>query len=215
MQKLLASTCTLLQSGSSSDSATASSHRLFVTDDAALSPSTFPPTSTGNLTGIVSTVDGTHPPSPYPHTPLTPRVQSSHSSRVSRTSRTSTPRACRGTGAHRPRRTTPIRRAPQARARAAEAASALAREVHARARAAARAWVGCHSPARRPCLARMARGSSGRRGCSRRRRPSGCSFPLWTKMCIVLYAVAVAVVSIRSQTHILAQALMGALSPEI
>ncbi|KZT66231.1 hypothetical protein DAEQUDRAFT_813679 [Daedalea quercina L-15889] len=34
-----------------------SSHRLFVTDDAALSPSTFPPTSTGNLTGIVSTVD--------------------------------------------------------------------------------------------------------------------------------------------------------------
>ncbi|KAH9836090.1 uncharacterized protein C8Q71DRAFT_65608 [Rhodofomes roseus] len=34
-----------------------SSHRLFVTDDAALSSSTFPPTSAGNLTGIVSTVD--------------------------------------------------------------------------------------------------------------------------------------------------------------
>ncbi|KAH9924079.1 uncharacterized protein B0H18DRAFT_1085580 [Fomitopsis serialis] len=34
-----------------------SSHRLFVTDDAAHSPSSFPPTSTGNLTGIVSTVD--------------------------------------------------------------------------------------------------------------------------------------------------------------
>ncbi|EPS98233.1 hypothetical protein FOMPIDRAFT_1024693 [Fomitopsis schrenkii] len=34
-----------------------SSHRLFVTDDAALSPSIFPPTSNSNLTGIVSTVD--------------------------------------------------------------------------------------------------------------------------------------------------------------
>lgn len=56
MQKLLVSTCTTMQLTARSDRVVASSHRVFVTDE-------LPPTSTGNLTGIVSTVDGMFFPS--------------------------------------------------------------------------------------------------------------------------------------------------------